>query len=156
MSFLCSARCGVFACRPPVLCMILPMTMPSNAASVAYHRSPASTIGLIISALAMLGWLAILVLIFSVHKEPPTGDPMGDVFIAPANGLAYLYQALVGIVGLSVNGTLSLVGTLVSAAAYGQGKEPRRRGHCARRRRSLGRHRPGRLAARGVGRALAA
>ena len=88
--------------------------MPSNAASVAYHRSPASTIGLIISSLAMLGWLAILVLIFSVHKEPPTGDPMGDVFIAPANGLAYLYQVLVGIVGLSVNGTLSLVGTLVA------------------------------------------
>jgi hypothetical protein len=103
------------------------MSTPSTAKASpdSAGHSTVAIIGLILSALALLGWIVILAKIFSVPKEPPTGDPMGDLFIAPANGLAYLYQVLVGVVGLCIMGTLSLVGTLVSAVGYGQAREPR-------------------------------
>ena len=103
--------------------MSTPSTADSSAATSA--RSPVATIGLVISSLALLGWIVILVKIFSVPKAPPTGDPMGDLIIAPGNGLMYLYQVLVGAVGLCIMGTLSLVGTLVSAAGFGQVRERR-------------------------------
>lgn len=95
---------------------------PTSAAPPT--TSTVATVGLVISSLALAGWLFILFVIFTTPKAPPTGDPMGDVLIAPANGLMYLFQVLVGLVGLCVNGTLSLVGTLISAA--GIGREPRR------------------------------
>jgi hypothetical protein len=95
-------------------------TAPSTSPTIAI-------IGLVISSLALAGWLVILAIIFTTPKAAPTGDPMGDVLIAPGNGLMYLYQVLVGLVGLCVNGTLSLVGTLVSAA--GMGHQLRRVAH---------------------------
>ena len=102
------------------------MSTPSTSAaeSTSPARPTVAIIGLVLSALALAGWLVILTAILTTPKAAPTGDPMGDVFIAPGNGLMYLFQVLIGLVGLCVNGTLSLVGTLVSAA--GMNHEPRR------------------------------
>jgi hypothetical protein len=103
--------------------MSTPTTRASETASPRILPTVA-IIGLVISSLALAGWLVILIAIFTTPKAPPTGDPMGDVLIAPGNGLMYLLQVLIGLVGLCVNGTLSLVGTLVSAA--GLSHEPKR------------------------------
>lgn len=102
------------------------MPAPSTPAESAppAARPTVAIIGLVLAALALAGWLVILIAVFTTPKAAPTGDPMGDVLIAPGNGLMYLFQVLVGLVGLCVNGTLSLVGTLVSAA--GMTQEPRR------------------------------
>ena len=94
-------------------------TSPANPSATVPSASAAAIIGLVISTLALLGWLVILAVIFMVPKAPSTGDPAGDLLIAPGNGIVYLFQVLVGLIGLCVNGTLSLVGTLVSAAGLG-------------------------------------
>ena len=109
--------------RPNSPSMSTPSNSAAESAPPAAHPTVA-IIGLVISALALAGWMAILIAIFTTPKAAPTGDPMGDVFNAPGNGLMYLFQVLIGLVGLCVNGTLSLVGTLVSAA--GMSHEPRR------------------------------
>jgi hypothetical protein len=75
--------------------------------------------GLVIAAIGLVGWLLVLAIVFSTHKEAYGDDGQRNVLAGMHNFLAYLFQVAVGFVGLGVNGTLSLVGTLVSATAVG-------------------------------------
>ena len=80
---------------------------------------PRAKTGLIIAAIGLAGWLLTLAIVLSVPKEQYTDDGQRNLLIGMSNVLAYLLQVAVGIVGLLVNGTLSLVGTLVSASGSG-------------------------------------
>ena len=91
-----------------------PTTEPSG------RTSPLANTGLAISAAGLAGWLIVLLIIFATHKEPYTADGQRNVLAGAHNFLAYLLQVAVGLAGLGINGTLSLVGTMVSASAIGQ------------------------------------
>jgi hypothetical protein len=85
---------------------------------------PRAFTGLIISAIGIVGWLIVLATILGMPKEPYTTDGQRNFLIAMNNGLSYLIQVMVGVTGLLINGTLSLIGTLVSAA--GRSRDPQR------------------------------
>jgi hypothetical protein len=92
---------------------VLPPKPPSGTAD------PRAKTGLVIAAMGLGGWLLTLAIILSVPKEQYTDDGQRNLLVGMSNGLSYLWQVAVGIVGLSVNGTLSLVGTLVSVSGSG-------------------------------------
>jgi hypothetical protein len=75
--------------------------------------------GLIIAVVGLVGWLLVLSIVFATHKEAYGDDGQRNLLAGMHNFVAYLFQVAVGLVGLGVNGTLSLVGTLVSASAVG-------------------------------------
>lgn len=83
------------------------------------HNTPAGT-GLALSGLGVLGWFVLFVLILSVPKESYTGDGQRDLVIGFGNFFAYLFQVLIGLAGMSIAGTLSVTGTVISATAISQ------------------------------------
>lgn len=74
--------------------------------------------GLSLSALGFLGWLLVLGMIAAVPKEDYTGDGQRDLLVGAGNLFGYLLQVLIGLVGLSINGTLSVTGTVISLIEY--------------------------------------
>jgi hypothetical protein len=75
--------------------------------------------GLVIAAVGLVGWLLVLSIVFSTPKEAYTDDGQRNLLAGMHNFVAYLFQVAVGLAGLGVNGTLSLVGTLACATAVG-------------------------------------
>ena len=75
--------------------------------------------GLVVAAIGLVGWLLVLAIVFSTPKEAYGDDGQRNVLAGMHNFFAYLFQVAVGLAGIGINGTLSLVGTLVSATAVG-------------------------------------
>ena len=80
-----------------------------------------ATTGLTFSMIGVVGWLVMLVLILSVYKEGYTGDGQRDLVVGMQNFGAYMLQIVIGLVGLSVTGVLSISGTVISITAHSHG-----------------------------------
>jgi hypothetical protein len=100
----------------PAVCPPPPPPPTAPPASAANGRAMT---GLVIAAVGLVGWLLVLAIVFSTPKEAYGNDGQRYLLAGMYNFLAYLFQVAVGFVGLGVNGTLSLVGTLVCATAVG-------------------------------------
>lgn len=91
-------------------------------------RSPPNGVaisGMILSALAFVGWIVMLALIFKNPYQAYSNDGLANVFVGLGNFNNYLSRVLVGVVGMLLNGGLSLTGTIMSAVTLKY--EPRQR-----------------------------
>ncbi len=76
--------------------------------------NPNAILGVIFSGLGMAGWLTLLVILASTRYEAYSGDGQHDLVVGLGNGMTYFIKVATGILGLLVNGVLSLVGFIVS------------------------------------------
>lgn len=83
-----------------------------------------ATAGVIFAGLGMLGWLTLIAILSSIQFEAYSGDGQRDMIIGLGNGMTYFLKVVTGIIGLLVNGVLSLVGLIVSL--LGLNFEPKR------------------------------
>jgi hypothetical protein len=87
--------------------------LPANQ-SAGVPRSQTGALGLVFSALGLIGWLTVLVLLLANPYEAKTGDGQRDMVIGLGNLVLYLFKVGVGTAGMLINGGLSLAGTMVS------------------------------------------
>ena len=81
--------------------------------------------GMILSAIALAGWVIMLVMIFKNPYQDYSKDGLENMFIGLSNFSNYLSRVVVGVVGMLTNGALSLTGTVISAVTLKY--EPRQR-----------------------------
>lgn len=81
--------------------------------------------GMVLSALALVGWVVMLAMIFKNPYQAYSNDGLANVFVGLSNFNNYLSRVLVGVVGMLLNGGLSLAGTITSAVTLKY--EPRQR-----------------------------
>jgi hypothetical protein len=96
--------------KQPASPVPLPVSTKGNQLAIA---------GLVISTIGFVGWLVMLALIFSIHQEDSIHGS-NNPLIELNNFLNYLLQVAVGVVGMSINGTLSIIGAVISLSARGQ------------------------------------
>ncbi len=81
--------------------------------------------GMILSAIALAGWVIMLAMIFKNPYQAYSKDGLENMFIGLSNFENYLSRVLVGVVGMLINGGLSMAGTITSAVTLKY--EPRQR-----------------------------
>lgn len=88
-------------------------------------RNPSATTGILFGALGLAGWFIVLLIMLAMPYEAQTGDGQRDLFIGFGNVVLFFIRAAIGLVGTSINGTLSIVGLILSS--IGLQYEPKRR-----------------------------
>ncbi len=96
---------------------------PNKVSTTPIHGAVLA--GLIVSSIALVGWLIMLALIFATPYEAYTQDASRNLVIGLGNFLNYLSRVFVGVVGMFINGMLSLIGTVMCAMSLNY--EPRQR-----------------------------
>lgn len=99
-----------------------------SSGPVKTSAPPANNVGLVgltLSAIALVGWLIMLAVIFSTPYQAYTQNSQENVVIGLGNFGNYLSRVLVGVVGMLTNGALSMTGTVMSAVTLKY--EPRQR-----------------------------
>lgn len=97
---------------------------PPLAPTAPPTTNPSAATGIVLSALGLAGWFVVLTIMLSIPYEQKSGDGQRDLVIGFGNVMLFFLRAAIGLVGLSVNGTLSMVGVVVSLV--GLNYEPKR------------------------------
>lgn len=104
--------------------MMKPEPFESTAAA---DRNPVAVSGIVVSSLGLAGWFVVLAIMLAMPYQATTGDRLRDFFIGWDNLFVFFVRAAVGVVGTSINGTLSIVGIILSG--MGLNYEPARGGY---------------------------